>query len=135
MFDADEVIQAIFPVIELHHFAFDEPPTASDLIARNAIHAGFVCGKETQGNNHFPEKISIEINEVELASVSGSVISQTITSSLRWLAKALQKQRLQVGSNQIILCGSEAPLFPLFLGGHVEVSTDTNIIVNCAIQT
>ena len=135
MFDADEVIQAIFPVIELHHFAFDEPPTASDLIARNAIHAGFVCGKETQGNNHFPEKISIEINEVEVASVSGSVISQTISSSFRWLAKALQKQRLQVGSNQIILCGSVAPLFLLFLGGHVEVSTDTNIIVNCAIQT
>ena len=134
MFDPDEVIQAIFPVIELHHFAFDEPPTASDLIARNAIHAGFVCGKETQGNNHFPEQISIKINEVEVARVSGSVISQTVTSSLRWLAKALQKQGLEVGSNQIILCGSVAPLFPLFQGGHVEVSTDTNIIVKCAIQ-
>ena len=134
MFDPDEVIQAIFPVIELHHFAFDEPPTASDLIARNAIHAGFVCGKETQCNNHFPEQISIKINEVEVACVSGSVISQTVTNSLRWLAKALQKQGLQVASNQIILCGSVAPLFPLFQGGQVEVSTDTNIIVKCAIQ-
>ena len=134
MFDSDEVIQAIFPVIELHHFAFDEPPTASDLIARNAIHAGFVCGKETQGNNHFPEQISIKINEVEVARVSGSVISQTVTSSLRWLAKALQKQGLEVASNQIILCGSVAPLFPLIQGGHVEVSTDTNINVKCAIQ-
>ena len=134
MFDPDEVIQAIFPVIELHHFAFDEPPTASDLIARNAIHAGFVCGKETQGNNHFPEQISIKMNEVEVACVSGSVISQTVTNSLRWLAKALQKQGLEVGSNQIILCGSVAPLFPLFQGGHVEVSTDINIIVKCAIQ-
>ena len=66
--------------------------------------------------------------------VSGSVIHQTVTHSLRWLAKALQKQGLQVGSNQIILCGSVAPLFPLFQGGHVEVSTDTNIIVKCAIQ-
>ena len=134
MFDPDEVIQAIFSVIELHHFAFDEPPTASDLIARNAIHAGFVCGKETQGNNHFPEQISIKLNEVEVAHVSGSVISQTVASSLRWLAKALQKQGLEVGSNQIILCESVAPLFPLFQGGQVEVSTDTNIIVKCAIQ-
>ncbi len=118
MFDPDEVIQAIFPVIELHHFAFDEPPTASDLIARNAIHAGFVCGKETHGNIHFPEQISIKINEVEVARVLGSVISQTVTNSLLWLAKALQKQRLQVASNQIILCGSVAPLFPLFRGGR-----------------
>ena len=103
MFDPDEVIQAIFPVIELHHFAFDEPPTASDLIARNAIHAGFVCGKETQGDTHFPEQISIKINEV--ARVSGSNIPQTVTNSLRWLAKVLQKQGLQVGSNQKFCVG------------------------------
>ena len=134
IFNPNEVIQTIFPVIELHHFAFDEPPTASDLIVRNAIHAGFVCGNETQGNNHFPDKISIKINAVEVARVSGSVISQTVANSLRWLANALKKQGLQVGSNEIILCGPIAPLFPLFQGGHVEVSTDTNVIVKCAIH-
>ena len=31
-------------------------------------------------------RISIKINEAEVARVSGFVISQTVTNSLRWLA-------------------------------------------------
>ncbi len=128
------VVQAVFPVIELHHFPFENPPAAAEMISRNAIHAGIVCDENTQHADKFPDQISIKIDGVEVACVSGAVNYETVSHSLRWLAMMLQKKGLKTRANQIVLCGSVAPLFPLRQGGFIEVTTDTDIKVSCAVQ-
>lgn len=128
------VIQAVFPVIELHTYPFERPPTAAEMIARNAIHAGFVYDKNTECSNQFPDQITIKIDEIEVACVSGAVNYETVLHSLRWLAMTLKKKGLKTVANQIVLCGSAAPLFPLRQGGDIEVTTDTDIKVECSIK-
>ena len=128
------VIQAVFPVIELHTYPFERPPTAAEMIARNAIHAGFVYDKNTECSSQFPDQITIKIDEIEVACVSGAVNYETVLHSLRWLAMTLKKKGLKTSANQIVLCGSAAPLFPLRQGGYIEVSTDTDIKVECSIK-
>ena len=133
-FTLRNVISGVFPVIELHHFSSEELLTAPDMVARNAIHAGFVSCKTLESNDQFPNELVIKINEVEVARVSGEVNYRTVTTSLRWLADTVGKSDLPDRSNQIILCGSIAPLFPLTDGGHVEVTTDNGMFVECTIE-
>ena len=45
-------VARVFPVIELHnHVMRGEQPSAGELIANNAIHAGFVAGEPVSGLN------------------------------------------------------------------------------------
>ena len=128
-----ELIQSVFPVIELHHFLFDKPPTAVDMVAFNAIHAGFIHPEEISDFNHFPDEISIKIDGEVTACVTGVVNQQIVFKSLRWLAATLEHHNLPVHADQVILCGSAAPLLPLQRGGHIEVTTDTGVTVECNV--
>lgn len=133
-FVSTDLVHSVFPVIELHHFAFDKSPTAVDLVALNAIHAGFVQNQEPASNKTFPEWLSISTNGSSLAEISGRVLFETVDKSLCWLARALARQGLQMRKNQIILCGSVADLFPLPQGGHIEASTDSCGTVECLVD-
>ena len=130
----DDLIQSVFPVIELHHYCFDQPPTAADMVAFNAIHAGFVHPEKITTSKQFPEEISIKIDGKEIACVTGAINQKIVFESLSWLATALKQHKLPTHSDQIILCGSAAPLFPLQRVGHVEVTTDIGDAVECIIQ-
>lgn len=133
-FALSDVIAGVFPVIELHHFSADERLTAPDMVARNAIHAGFISCKALESNDQFPNELVIKIDGTEVARVTGDVNYQTVFTSLSWLADTIAKSDLPDRTDQIILCGSIAPLFPLFDGGHVEVTTDNGMFVGCAIE-
>ena len=130
-FSTTDIIHSVFPVIELHHFPFQQIPTAVDLVALNAIHAGFVHDQNLASNQKFPDRFSIRANGSSLAELSGEILFETFDKSLRWLARSLAMQGLQMRENQIILCGSVANLFPLPEGGHVEVVTDSCGFVEC----
>jgi len=108
-------VSGIMPVIELHnHVMHGTPPSAGELIANNAIHAGFVTGKTTERSDRIeiPE-LSILIDGNCVATCQGSQLIETIQSSLQWLQESLEKSGTQLQEGQIILTGSIPSLIPI----------------------
>ncbi|PHR94817.1 MAG: hypothetical protein COA78_31510 [Blastopirellula sp.] len=110
-----ECVARIFPVIELHHHILrGEQPSAGELIANNAIHAGFVAGlgverSEVDGN----ETLSIYSDDRLIEQCEGPVLTQTIRSSLKWLMEVMQERGEQLEARKIILTGSIPSLIPI----------------------
>jgi 2-keto-4-pentenoate hydratase len=108
-------VSRVIPVIELHnHVMRGARPSAGELIANNAIHAGFVAGS---GVNPKPIRTepSLEIfaNDRLLDACAGSILVQTIISSLQWLTEILRDRGERLGGGQIILTGSIPGLIPI----------------------
>ncbi|HBV65967.1 MAG TPA: hypothetical protein DEF45_23435 [Rhodopirellula sp.] len=108
-------VSGIMPVIELHnHVMHGTPASAGELIANNAIHAGFVTGDVTERTDYLktPElKILIDGNMVE--TCEGLQLIETIRSSLQWLQATLEPTDGQLREGQIILTGSIPSLMPI----------------------
>ena len=101
-------VSGIMPVIELHnHVMHGTPPSAGELIANNAIHAGFVLGGTTERSDRLdtPE-LSILIDDNCFTTCKGPQLIETIQSSLQWLQESLKKTGDQLQEGQIILTGS-----------------------------
>lgn len=128
-FSINDVIESVFPVIELHHYPSEEPLTAASMIAQNAIHAGFVQSEKLDSDEPFPNKLTIKINDIEVACVNGAVNHRTVSDSLHWLSNTLATEKFSTRSDLIILCGSVAPLFPVSTASHFQVYTDTGAFV------
>lgn len=108
-------VSGIMPVIELHnHVMHGTPPSAGELIANNAIHAGFVLGGTTERSDRLdtPE-LSILIDDNCFTTCKGSQLIETIQSSLQWLQESLKKTGDQLQEGQIILTGSIPSLIPI----------------------
>src|SRR5205085_608339 len=99
-----------FPVIELHHYLFRAAkPTAQELVAGNAMHAGFVAPLSTAGR----PVVTLDKRELRI-EVDGQLVEvgNLCTfpggplGSVRWLAASLARtgKRLEAGS--IVLTGS-----------------------------
>ena len=114
-------IKRIFPVIELHnHIVRGKEPSASELVANNAIHAGIVAGKGiTSEESSFGEftsaspTLSIHADENCVEQYNGPLLLETISTSLFWLMEELKKQHLSLASGQIVLTGSLPSLIPV----------------------
>ena len=128
-------VARVFPVIELHNYVtHGERPSAGELIANNAIHAGFVAsdglsagdlggrdlggsdlgGRDLGGRRSLvASKLSILANDHVLAECSGTALVQTINSSLLWLSQTLRERGDVLGTGQIVLTGSIPSLIPL----------------------
>ncbi len=130
-----DVIDAVFPVIELHNYSFAEAPAAADLIARNAIHAGFLHGEIDQKCIRFPQYLSISIDDKEVAKVAGQDLFETVNQTIQWLSSEFHRRQIHLVKDQIILCGSVAPLIPLPHGGRVSVSTDISEDIECEVRS
>jgi len=128
-----DAIESVFPVIELHNLVFrGNQPTEQELIANNALHAGFVQGDNSPvGLNQDAASLRIEIDGKKVAVVTGSELIQTIVESLRWLTGELGKRHLKLQARQTVLCGSVADLFPVPNGCHISVETDRFGKVEC----
>ena len=116
-------VSGIMPVIELHnHILHATPPSAGELIANNAIHAGFVLGGTTERADRLdtPE-LSILIDGNCVATCQGSELIETIQSSLQWLQESLKKSGKQLQEGQIILTGSIPSLIPINRECTVEI--------------
>lgn len=113
-------ISRVFPVIELHnHVMRGQQASAGELIANNAIHAGFVSGDGSLSSNHFTatmfDEARLEIfrdNQL-LGQCEGQLLLETIYSSLKWLWHELLQSNDRLRAGQIILTGSIPNLFPV----------------------
>ena len=118
-------VDSVFVVIELHDPTFVNEQTAPSLIASNAIHAGFVYATDTGSPlNAEPATLRVDVDDVEVAQVTGETLTDTVAMSLRWLVKELHRHRLRLHAGQTVLCGSATPLIPI--GSPCRVSAVTN---------
>ena len=108
-------VARVVPVIELHnHVMRGERPSAGELIAHNAIHAGFVAGcgvspKEARGE----PSLAIFADDRLLDECEGPMLVQTIGSSLKWLTQIVRERGDRLSAGQIILTGSIPSLIPI----------------------
>ena len=113
-------ISRIFPVIELHHHVMrGQQASAGELIANNAIHAGFVSGGGGLSSNCFLEsmfdeaRVEIFRDNQLLGQCEGQLMLETIHSSLKWLWLELLQRDDRLRAGQVILTGSIPNLFPV----------------------
>ncbi len=110
-FSGDEVpacVASVFPVIELHnHVMRGEQPSAGELIAHNALHAGIVAGRGTDSKHHSGKpSLAIFADDRLLEQCEGPSLIQTIRSSLKWLMEMVRARGDRLGAGQIVLTGS-----------------------------
>jgi 2-keto-4-pentenoate hydratase len=105
-----------------NHVMRGQRPSAGELIANNAIHAGFVAGagvnsKEVRGE----PSLAIFADDRLLDTCAGPILIETIGSSLKWLTEILRDRGESLGAGQIILTGSIPSLIPIREACHVRV--------------
>ena len=117
-------VARVFPVIELHnHVMRGEQPSAGELIANNAIHAGFVAGCGVSPKDALGEpSLSIFADGRLLDECAGSTLIQTIHSSLKWLTAIVRDRGDRLSAGQIILTGSIPSLSPIGEDCRIRVS-------------
>jgi 2-keto-4-pentenoate hydratase len=141
--EADEVMDAIecwFPVIELHNYVFrGGQPTSQELVAGNAMHAGFValaaekssrCTRASPGAAAELAAAGIAIyseagrcEKHKLAELPGGPLG-----SVRWLAAALAQAGEPLQANDLVLTGSPGSLIPVGAGHLVRVEAGGMIV-------
>ena len=115
-------VARVLPVIELHHKVFrGNTPSAGELIANNAIHAGFVCGDGGASDAAGAASLNISVNRRVVASCSGESLTRTIHTSLRWLAQVMRERGETLHSGQVVLTGSIPPLIAIDEPCRVDV--------------
>jgi 2-keto-4-pentenoate hydratase len=120
-----EAIEAVFPVIELHHFVLPAAwPRGMWLIASGGMHAGFVRAEtaaRSSGLERFARTLSVRINEFMVGAVEDASSLTDAIESLRWLSGRLAQFGLQLCKGQVILTGSPMQLFPIAPDSRIVV--------------
>ncbi|MDG2385623.1 MAG: hypothetical protein P8N76_28395 [Pirellulaceae bacterium] len=108
-------VSHVVPVIELHHHVIrGKQPSAGELVANNAIHAGFVWGDELKSTGvEKDSSLQIFSNDRLLDQCDGAPLIDTINSSLAWLTEVVRQRGDQLQAGQIILTGSIPSLLPI----------------------
>lgn len=128
-FDDDGIptcVARVMPVIELHHFVMrGKQPSAGELIANNAIHGGIVAGHGTtpqalQTGDTEPS-LAIFANDRLLENCAGTLLIQTIRSSLAWLTEIVRDRGERLSAGQIVLTGSIPSLIPVKENGNLRI--------------
>ena len=120
-------VDRIFPVIELHnHVVRGEKPSAAELIANNAIHAGFVAGTGVHLTDWLDRStnslaLSIYVGEQLVDQCGERELVETIYSSLKWLTKVVQDRGDRLEAGQVVLTGSVPSLIPIRENTNVRV--------------
>lgn len=118
-----EVIEAIYPVIEIHNLAFrGEAPRGPELIASNAILAGVVRGAPTTDIRE------PRITDLKLIYDGASVDSWTgltwpggMLTAIGWLAQQLAGLGKRLEAGDTILTGAWGPPIPIAERTRVDV--------------
>ncbi len=116
-------VARVFPVIELHNYVMrGEQPSAGELIAHNALHAGFAagCGVSPQEAGGEPSLAIFAVDRL-LDECAGFPLIQTIHSSLKWLMEKVRDRGDQLNAGQIVLTGSVPSLIPIHRDGLIRV--------------
>ena len=118
-------IEAVFPVIELHHYVLHAASAPGpQLIASSGMHAGLVLAdpasvRSEPGN--CADRLSIQINQVIVGSVEEAKSLTSPVESLRRLAVRLAQFGLHLCKGQVILTGSPMNLYPVAPGSRIVV--------------
>lgn len=128
-------VESLFQVIEMHNLVFrGATSSAVELIANNAVHAGFVYPTDVSRTfPHETDALSIEIDDVSVATVPGAELRRTIVESLKWLVRELHGHGLGLLAGQTILCGSVAEVYPVSAGSRIAVLAGRFGTVRCTI--
>ena len=120
-----QAIGAVFPVIELHNFVFrGSSPSAAELIANNAMHAGLVLPTVfPQFRGVAETDLTICVNDRIEDSWTGAELAEDVVFSLRWLSSQLRQQGVPLEAGQIILTGTRAKLTLIQSPSRVVVET------------
>ncbi len=121
--DVPACVARVFPVIELHnHVLRGQQPSAGELIAHNAIHAGFVAGCSVPCTDASGDpSLAIFADDRLLAECNGPLLIETICSSLQWLAEMVRDRGDRLRAGQIILTGSIPRLIRISEDCHIRV--------------
>ena len=116
-------VKRVFPVIELHNITFSGvKSTVQELVATNAIHAGFV---ESIGSSSISEEkipsMKIHFDNQLIEDHIGMTFISIINSSLKWLINVLVKRGEELEKGQIILTGTIPRLIPVENPCHIKV--------------
>jgi 2-keto-4-pentenoate hydratase len=124
-------IERCFPVLELHQAVFRGPvPTSQELVAGNAMHAGFVvpaggalAGPATTVERDVDQLLCGEIRvELDGQSVETGFVNELPggpLGSLRWLVTVLEQDRQTLRPDALVLTGSPGRLLPVRPGMKV----------------
>ena len=129
---AAHAIDSVFVVIELHNRIKGGRFRGSELVANNAIHAGFVRGATRCPWRAGDGELIIRVDDEVVAEVHGEVLTETIVDSLNWLQEELPRHGFSLQAGQTVLCGTVAPLLAVPPVCRVQVDTDRFGSVNCA---
>lgn len=126
--NSKRAVAAVFPVIELHNYVFRAgKPSAQELIASNALHAGVVLPVEERGLDDWEdllsEPITVSRNGEDLGTSSGNGVPGGPVASLIELVEQLAGHGVSLKAGELILSGSPLPLYPVSPGDHIEVHT------------
>ena len=131
--DLQMSVESWFPVIELHNYVFRGPSaTSQELVAGNAMHAGFVAGSSST----LPLASLTDRGEIEI-KVNGNVVeTQRVVEipggplgSVRWLASALARFEETLKAGEIVLTGSPGKLIPISGNALIEVTCELQQVV------
>ena len=122
-------VSRVFPVIELHHHVMRSvPPSAGELIANNAIHAGVVEADQTDSlvtsigeELNDTVRLSIFVDDNEVEHCQGRELIETIHTSLQWLQQVLKERGDSLRAGERILTGSIPSLIPIQSACQVRV--------------
>lgn len=125
-------IEGWSPVIELHNYVFrGGKPTREELVAGNAMHAGFAvlpwnCGFGKSNGRSIAEWLEAEIRvQIDQTLVEESKVSSLpggVLGSLRWLVSTLARCQQTLQRGQIVLTGSPGRLISAGAGHAVRVA-------------
>ncbi len=113
-------IRDVFPVIELHNYVFRGPsPRAPELIANNAVHAGFVAAPATLLPTTVEQLgISVWINDELMGEAR-----EDPAAALCELAQRLDAFGVRLRAGDVVLTGSPLPLYSVEAGARIRVES------------
>lgn len=135
---ADDTIEAVFPVIELHHFVFrGVRKTLTELVANNGLNGGFVMPHPSWlSSQDFIERrgiLNVRINERLIASGQLWPMPGGVHASLGWLRNHLAEADRALLPGQIVLAGTPLGLYPVRSGDHIAVFVGDEIGAECSV--
>jgi 2-keto-4-pentenoate hydratase len=111
-----DCVECWFPVIELHNAEFRGPtPTSQELVAGNAMHAGFVAPLPSENFSLAAlvhGQIRIEMNGELVESAKVAEVPGGPLGSLNWLASMSLSIQEPLKAGDIVLTGSPGRLIP-----------------------
>ena len=118
-------VARVFPVIELHHNVIRGARlTAPELIGNNAFQAGIVAVDGVAREDVTGDlSLDIYVDDEKVDGCEGSVLTDTISTSLAWLLDIVRARGDHLEAGHIILTGSIPGLHPIVNDCRIRVES------------